>query len=103
MTTMLLLSLLLILLASNHPSLAADGTNVQTENVKYIDPADFPAYDTFNAAIFAEHTNNDLSQAKQLYEKALTMKPDMEEAMINLGSLLDKLGDRDAAVSMFKK
>ena len=72
-------------------------------NVKYVDPSDFPAYEMFNDAIEMEHKYNNPVLAKEKYLKALKMKPDMEEAMINLGTLLEKEGDRDGAVGMFMR
>jgi len=44
---------------------------------------------------------DDLPLAHALYIEALKLKPDMEEGMINLGTLLEKMGDREGAMSMF--
>jgi tetratricopeptide (TPR) repeat protein len=70
----------------------------------YVLEEDIRAYTLYNQAVnLNNHPDNPgaLKQAIEVYKEALNLKQDLGEALINLGTLYDKLGQVDAAVKCF--
>ena len=89
----LLSSLLLLLSLLPPPS----SSSVTPEHVLYVDDADIPAYETFNAAVEREG-EGDWEGARRLYERSLEMKGDLHEALLNLGCLHERRGGVESAL-----
>ncbi|GMH56977.1 hypothetical protein TrST_g9701 [Triparma strigata] len=71
------------------------------QEVKYVDEADLPAYNLFNLGVSLESSSS--TQAIEAYREALALKPDLEEALLNLGVVLDRVGQSDEAIETYSK
>jgi len=68
--------------------------------VKIVQPHEVPAYNAFNSAVMVEGSRP--LEALILYRSALDLKPDLEEALLNIGSLYDRMGDTNSAFLSFE-
>ncbi len=92
---MLLLFSLVLLLQTQWCSCG----NIDQE-IKVVKDSEVPAYHAFNEGVSLDGIG-DVEGARMQYLKALSIKPDLEEALLNLGSLYDRTDRVDEAVSVF--
>jgi tetratricopeptide (TPR) repeat protein len=77
--------------------------NSDPPNAMYVLEKDIPAYTLYNQAVYLNNHPDKTShlQAIEVYRKALNLKPDLGEALINLGTLYDKIGEQELAIKCF--
>ncbi|GMH48034.1 hypothetical protein TL16_g00200 [Triparma laevis f. inornata] len=78
---------------------------LDTEEIKYVDEADLPAYNLFNLGVSLDDGSSATSSnnAIEAYRSAIALKPDLEEALLNLGVALDRIGDSENAIQAYNK
>lgn len=77
------------------------GSRVTKENTRTIEYHELPAFHAYNAAV-----DMDLSDplgALDLYRTALEIKPDFDDALLNIGSVYRQLGDIDSAMLSYER
>ena len=95
-----LLFLLLHLLHGTFPNTRTAAEVLRESDVKYVEPHEIPAYNAFNEGVSLE--GSDPVQALAQYKLALQLKPDLEEALLNIGSLHSRLNDDESALISFR-
>ena len=66
------------------------------QEIKVVKDSEVPAYHAFNEGVSLDGIG-DVEGARMQYLKALSIKPDLEEALLNLGSLYDRTDRVDEA------
>ena len=72
-----------------------------SDEPRLVEVHEIPAFHAYNSAVSIEASNP--HGALDFYRRALEIKPDLEDALLNIGSLYDRIGDIESAMLSYER